>query len=131
MNNPDCKEVIFIDCMCNNGIYKDDNDEQVKGTPIRVARVITDAATLYFNDSDPQKIAKLQDHLPTDTNNFHIVLSCEDGNQRLKELRPSLLKRSGLHYLLFLRPLHSGNRLESSCTVFFWLGRSHNQSHGF
>ena len=22
MNNPDCKEVVFIDCMCNNGIYQ-------------------------------------------------------------------------------------------------------------
>lgn len=112
MNNPDCKEVVFIDCMCNSGIYKDNDGERIEGTPIRVARVITDAmsrytdktTTLYFNDSDPKKIAKLRDHLPTDTNNFHILLSCEDGNQLLKELQPRLLKRSGLHYLLFYDP---------------------------
>ena len=27
MNNPDCKEVVFIDCMCNSGIYKDNDGE--------------------------------------------------------------------------------------------------------
>lgn len=130
MNNPNCKEVVFIDCMCNSGIYKDNDGERVEGTPIRVARVIADAmsrytnktTTLYFNDSDPEKIAKLQDHLPPDTKNFHIVLSCEDGNQLLKELQPSLLKRSGLHYLLFYDPYTATINWEALASYFFGWG---------
>lgn len=59
MNNQYCNGVIFIDCMCNSGVYVDDNGDTVFGTPIRVAKILRDAAwqypdksiQLYFNDS--------------------------------------------------------------------------------
>ena len=40
MNNQYCNGVIFIDCMCNSGVYVDDNGETVYGTPIRVAKIL-------------------------------------------------------------------------------------------
>ena len=87
-----------------------------------MSRYTNKTTTLYFNDSDPEKIAKLQDHLPPDTKNFHIVLSCEDGNQLLKELQPSLLKRSGLHYLLFYDPYTATINWEALASYFFGWG---------
>lgn len=34
------KGIIFIDCMCNSGVYKNDDGENVYGTPIRVAKAL-------------------------------------------------------------------------------------------
>ena len=34
MKNPICKGLVFIDCMCNRGLYHDDNGEIIEGTPI-------------------------------------------------------------------------------------------------
>ena len=101
-----CRELVFIDCMCNNGLYEDDNGKRVYGTPIRVANIIAQAmksypnqkATLYFNDSDSEKIAKLKEHLPPQTDNFRICLTESDGNELLKTLWPTLRQRDGLHY---------------------------------
>ena len=58
MNNQYCNGVIFIDCMCNSGVYVDDSGETVYSTPIRVAKILRDVACqypnknvqLYFND---------------------------------------------------------------------------------
>jgi three-Cys-motif partner protein len=58
LNNPKCKRIVFIDCMCNSGLYYDENGEIVKGTPIRVANVLRSVAGqyphkqvfIYFND---------------------------------------------------------------------------------
>ena len=107
-----CRELVFIDCMCNSGLYEDDDGKRVYGTPIRVAKIIADImpshpnqkATLYFNDSDSEKIAKLQERLPPQTNNFQIRSSVGDGNDLLKTLWPTLRQRNGVHYLLFYDP---------------------------
>lgn len=64
MNNRSCKGLVFIDCMCNSGLYHDDNGELIEGTPIRVARVLRNIAgqypdkrvLLYFNDLDAAKM---------------------------------------------------------------------------
>lgn len=130
MNNSNCKKIIFIDCMCNSGIYKDDGGNQVQGTPIRVAKVISDAMTkypdktavLYFNDSDPEKISELKQHLPNDTGNFQIISSSKDGNQLLNELQPKLLKNKDLHYLLFYDPYTASIDWEALTPYFFGWG---------
>ena len=82
MLNQYCNGIIFIDCMCNSGLYHDENGILVEGTPIRVARVLADVmreqnyqaqqAWLYFNDLSQAKITELRKHLPDDTRNFHI-----------------------------------------------------------
>ena len=47
MLNQYCNGIIFIDCMCNSGLYHDDDDVMVEGTPIRVAKVLRDVAGQY------------------------------------------------------------------------------------
>ena len=42
-----CSGIIFIDCMCNSGVYKDDDKNEVYGTPIRVANALLDVARIY------------------------------------------------------------------------------------
>lgn len=42
-----CSGIIFIDCMCNSGVYKSDEGEIVYGTPIRVANALLDVARTY------------------------------------------------------------------------------------
>lgn len=74
-----CKGLIFIDCMCNCGLYRDSNDQIVFGTPIRVAKVLREAAGqypnkhiyLFLNDYDTEKIECLKTKLPNEKGNFH------------------------------------------------------------
>ncbi len=125
-----CKEIVFIDCMCNNGIYEDSAGNEVEGTPIRVAKIISEAmkkypdksAHLYFNDKNPAKVAELQKHLPPKTNNFQYSLSCQDGNDLLKALRKELLYHEGLHYLLFYDPYKAAIDWEALVEYFFGWG---------
>ena len=136
MNNPYCKEIVFIDCMCNNGIYVDDNGKTIEGTPIRVAKLIADAmknyprkkAILYFNDNAPDKIEELRKNLPVDTNNFNIEPRCKDGNDFLKELKTSLLRRTDLHYLLFYDPYKASINWEA-LVPYFWRPRLEPRQH--
>lgn len=73
--------IVFIDCMCNSSVYRDDNGDIVYGTPIRVANTLLDVARtytdkqvhLYFNDNDDAKIEELKKHLPEDERNFKII----------------------------------------------------------
>lgn len=61
--SPKCNGIIFIDCMCNSGIYTDDNGDEVHGTPIRVSNVLLAAARkypskqvhIYLNDNSEEK----------------------------------------------------------------------------
>lgn len=65
MNNASCKGLVFIDCMCNSGLYHDENGATIEGTPLRVAHILRDIAGqyplkqvyLYFNDRDAAKTA--------------------------------------------------------------------------
>ena len=50
MLNQYCNGLIYIDCMCNSGLYHDENGNLVEGSPIGVANVLWDVAGQY-----PQK----------------------------------------------------------------------------
>lgn len=59
--------LIFIDCMCNCGVYYDKDMNIIEGTAVRVAREINNinmqyqkSAILYFNDKDENKINHLK-----------------------------------------------------------------------
>lgn len=110
LNYDRCDGVVFIDCMCNSGIYYDDTGKEVFGTPIRIARVLSDLmlkypqkkAFLYFNDLSSEKIDILKEYLPTNTSNYHISTSNEDGNSFIKKIAMQDLGR--VNYLLFYDP---------------------------
>lgn len=109
-----CNGIVFIDCMCNSGMYVDDDDNPVLGTPIRVAKKISSImreanyqrqqAWLYFNDLESQKIAVLEKHLPADTSNFHIKTSSQDGNGLLRYIGNQLRQGQKINYLLVYDP---------------------------
>ena len=112
MNTPVCNGLIFIDCMCNSGVYHDDGDEEVLGTPIRVSKILREVASqypgkqvyLYFNDLSTEKIELLKTRLPEDKKNYHTVITHRDGNELLKEMGAKLNQRSKLHYFLLYDP---------------------------
>lgn len=112
MNNSACNGLIFIDCMCNSGVYHDENDNEVLGTPLRVAKILRDVAGqyphkqvyLYFNDLSEAKTALLQSRLPEDKRNYHTVVTHRDGNGLLKEMGAQLNQQNHLHYFLLYDP---------------------------
>lgn len=112
MNNPYCEGVVFIDCMSNSGVYHTSNGDEVEGTPIRVARIISEAmrnypnkyAHLYFNDWSSEKIATLESRIPENTSNFIINTSTMDGNELLKILSEKLKQNQKISYLLVYDP---------------------------
>ena len=112
MLNQYCNGIIFIDCMCNSGLYHDENGVLVEGTPIRVAKALRDVAGqyphkqvfLYFNDIDHDKTDLLQTKLPSAKGNYHVVVTHEDGNALLKEISSKLDLHNNLHYFLLYDP---------------------------
>ena len=112
MLNQYCNGIIFIDCMCNSGLYHDENGILVEGTPIRVAKALRDVAGqyplkqvfLYFNDIDQDKTDLLQTKLPSAKGNYHVVVTHEDGNALLKEIGSKLDLQNHLHYFLLYDP---------------------------
>lgn len=64
MLNPKCKGIVYIDCMSNSGVYRDESGKEIEGTPLLVSEIIAEAMTrytgkqayLYFNDKDQNKI---------------------------------------------------------------------------
>ncbi len=112
MLNPHCNGIIYIDCMCNSGLYRDENDAIVEGTPIRVAKALRSVAGqyfhkkvyIYFNDIDQNKTNLLQTMLPPTQNNFQVFVSHEDGNDLLKRIGSRLDQTSHLHYFLLYDP---------------------------
>lgn len=114
-NTGNCNGIVFIDCMCNSGMYvNEETGELVEGTPIRVARILSDVmreqnyqnqqAWLYFNDLSQEKINELQKHMPIETRNFHLNLSVGDGNELLKAIGSRLSSQAKIHYLLVYDP---------------------------
>ena len=112
LNTSYCKNLVFIDCMCNSGQYYDDNNENVYGTPVRVSKILRDVAGqyraknihLYFNDLSDEKIEHLRTLVNKDTNNFKIHLSVGDGNELLRKIGKNLPKLSNTHFLLIYDP---------------------------
>lgn len=112
LQNPYCTGVIFIDCMCNSGIYINNKGETVYGSPIRVAKILRDAAGqypkkkiyMYLNDNSIDKIKKLKENLPKEKNNFRYSIKTQDANDLLKEIGKNLNKVKKYHYFLLYDP---------------------------
>jgi three-Cys-motif partner protein len=113
MQNEKCKGIVYIDCMSNSGIYKNDKNEEIEGTPLLVAKIIADAmqtystkqAYVYFNDIDSRKIDLLNTRLPRQTSNFHIHTEAMDANQLLRKIGDQFrITFPELHFLLVYDP---------------------------
>ena len=110
--NDSCNGLIFIDCMCNSGIYTDDDGNPVKGTAVRVSEVLREAARtyteknihIYLNDKDKARVDELEKHLPNDERNFKIVTSRGDAHELLRTIGPQLYGPGPLHYFLLYDP---------------------------
>lgn len=107
-----CNGLIFIDCMCNSGMYIDSAGQLVKGTAIRVSEALREVARtytdkniyIYLNDKDKARVNELEKHLPQDERNFKIVTSCGDANELLRIIGPQLCGTGHLHYFLLYDP---------------------------
>lgn len=139
MNNASCKGLVFIDCMCNSGLYHDENGETIEGTPLRVARILRDIAGqypfkqvyLYFNDRDAAKTALLSEKVPKETANFHIEITCKDASELLKTIGPKL-DQPNLHYFLLYDPYDASIDWEALLPFFRYWGEvmiNHMVSH--
>ena len=107
-----CNGLIFIDCMCNSGVYIDDAGQVVKGTAVRVSEVLWEVARtytdknihIYLNDKDKARVDELKKHLPQDEHNFKIVTSCSDAHELLLTIGPQLYGTGHFHYFLLYDP---------------------------
>lgn len=113
MLNQKCKGIVYIDCMSNSGVYKNDAGEEIKGTPLLVSEIIADAmlsypqkqAYLYFNDLDDKKIDLLNTRLPKQTGNFHIYTEAMDANKLLRIIGKQFSEMmKDMHFLLVYDP---------------------------
>lgn len=104
--------LIFIDCMCNSGIYIDEAGELVKGTAVRVSEALLEVARtypdktvhIYLNDKDAKRVDELEKNLPNNERNFEIVTSRLDAHELLKAIGPQLYQTGHLHYFLLYDP---------------------------
>ena len=107
-----CSELIFIDCMSNCGEYVDDNDNQVFGIPVRVAKYLRKVAgqyphkqiDLYFSDLCAAKTDHLKGLMPNESSNFHVHITNEDGNELAKRLGQTMFMSDHKHCLLVYDP---------------------------
>ena len=107
-----CNGLIFIDCMCNSGVYTDNTEQLVKGTAVRVSEALREAARtytqknihIYLNDKDKARVDELKKHLPQDERNFKIVTSRSDAHELLRTIGPQLYGTGHLHYFLLYDP---------------------------
>ena len=107
-----CNGLIFIDCMCNSGVYTDNTGQLVKGTAVRVSEALREAARtytqknihIYLNDKDKARVDELKKHLPQAERNFKIVTSCSDAHELLRTIGPQLYGTGHLHYFLLYDP---------------------------
>lgn len=81
--------VIFIDCMCNSGLYCTSDGESIVGTPIRISKLLNTImenypdkkALLFFNDFDKEKIDALSKEIEAlNLDKVTISYSVGDGN---------------------------------------------------
>ena len=107
-----CNGLIFIDCMCNSGMYKDRAGDLVKGTAVRVSEVLQEVSRtytdkniyVYLNDMDKARVEELKHHIPHDERNFRIITSCGDAHEFLRTIGPQLYGAGHLHYFLLYDP---------------------------
>lgn len=107
-----CNTLVFIDCMCNSGVYYDDGGNLVEGTPVRVAKVLLEVARtytrntvqIYLNDINEARVEELKKHLPPNERNFQIVTQHVDASELLRTIGPQLYQAGHLHYFLLYDP---------------------------
>ena len=112
MNNSSCHTLVYIDCMCNSGIYKNDDGDTIKGSAIRVAEILEEVAKtypdkrveIYFNDIDNRKIELLKKNLPINSSNFQIIVASIDKKLFLREIGPQFYEKPYTHYFLLYDP---------------------------
>ncbi|MBQ7032384.1 MAG: three-Cys-motif partner protein TcmP [Clostridia bacterium] len=89
------KGVIFIDCMCNSGEYRDIDGNYVEGTALRVAKKLNEIilnypgkeAVLIFNDISSDRVEHLQSLIDNaDLENIVVSYNSGDCNTFLKGL---------------------------------------------
>lgn len=121
-----CSGIVFIDCMCNSGVYREDSGKIVYGTPIRVALALLEVARiytnkqvqLYFNDYKEGKIEELKKHLPQEERNYQIVTTSQDGNELLKWIGPQLNHNNHMHFFLLYDPYDASIKWEALLPFF-------------
>lgn len=113
MLNPKCKGIVYIDCMSNSGVYRNEIGEEIKGTPLLVSEIIAEAMTrytskqayLYFNDKEEDKIELLNTRLPKQTENFHVNTEAMDANELLRKIGKQFSTMfQDMHFLLIYDP---------------------------
>jgi len=112
MNFNECTGIVYIDCMSNSGVYKDNDGNEIEGTPLRVSKIIADAmikysskqAYLYFNDIDQKKIEMLETRLPKKTGNFNVYTTMIDANELLRKISSQFGVYQKMHFLLLYDP---------------------------
>ena len=113
MLNKKCRGIVYIDCMSNSGVYKDDEGNEIKGTPLLVSEIIAEAMTrytdkqayIYFNDLDERKIDLLETRLPKKASNLTIYTESMDANVLLRKIGSQFSTMfSDMHFLLVYDP---------------------------
>lgn len=113
MLNPKCKGIVYIDCMSNSGVYRDESGKEIEGTPLLVSEIIAEAMThytgkqayLYFNDKDQNKIDLLSTRIPKQTGNFHVDMEVMDANELLRKIGTQFATQfKDMHFLLVYDP---------------------------
>lgn len=126
MLNNACNGLIFIDCMCNSGVYTDNNGMLVEGTPVRVSKALLDVARtytekmvhIYLNDKEKSRVDELKKHIPQDERNYHVITSVGDANELLKTIGSQLYQTGHLHYFLLYDPYDASIDWESLLPFF-------------
>lgn len=113
-NNDMCKNLVFIDCMCNSGEYVDSSGNMVRGTAFRVFSILKDVAKqysnkniiVYFNDLDLRKVEHLEQLINSMelSHNMNVSFSSIDANVLLKDNLGKICSISGTHCLLLYDP---------------------------
>jgi len=107
-----CNGLIFIDCMCNSGVYMDESGRTIKGTALRVSEALlevartypTKAVHIYLNDKNNKRVDELEKHLPQNERNFEVVTSRLDAYELLRTIGPQIYGTGHLHYFLLYDP---------------------------
>ncbi len=118
LNNPYCKKLVFIDCMCNCGEYveKQAPNNQIMGTAFLVAKYLHEIASNYrskniyviLNDKSENRISHLKSLLSSNKisneENFDCVIKNQDCSILLEKFSGWLNSQNDTHFLLFYDP---------------------------
>ena len=112
LQNKSCKKLIYIDCMSNCGVYKTNTNDEVNGSPLRVAKVLSDISCkfpnksieLYFNDISEEKIKFLEKLLFDYSKIIKINFTNMDASVFLKQISVRELNANSTNYFLLYDP---------------------------